>query len=66
MRPGRQREASKPTTVEPGCRLPADAGGDRDVPTCSTGPIGRLAFVWRELAGAVRGRGPAGRGKDRR
>lgn len=42
------------------CPVPEADGAD--VPTCATGPMGRLAFVWRELVGILRARAGTGQG----
>lgn len=41
---------------------PVPEAGSSDVPTCATGPLGRLAFVWRELVGILRARAGTGQG----
>ncbi len=41
---------------------PVPEAGSPDVPTCATGPMGRLTFVWRELVGILRARAGTGQG----
>jgi len=41
---------------------PVPEAGSADVPTCATGPMGRLVFVWRELVGILRARAGTGQG----
>jgi len=50
-------DASRPAVA-----CPVPEAGSADVPTCATGPMGRLAFVWRELAGILRARAGTGQG----
>jgi len=71
--PEQHPTASAKTEGSDGCSQSADArpqavacpvpeAGSADVPTCATSPVGRLLFVWRELAGVLRARAGMGQG----